>query len=110
VLGEVIGDMMPVFVHDNDVVEKIVGVESPDDFPQYEINRYRDELLDESISTSVVSARIQFANNPQSRPVIYGNGGWNRYVIIETGEIIFLATLAVKFFVQRAQGAGFSVY
>ena len=107
---------MAVFIYEKDAFQKIVAVEGEE--------YTRDQKFFGSCSFSAFYQKWQelhaqdpnFINAPEYfieaewNSTIYGLGGWNRYLVRNTGEIFFVAAAGSLESIKRAKTQGFQIW
>lgn len=113
---------MPVFIQQPDALDLLTKVEGPawrekqERFGSCSFKAFHDEWLQaQSYLTEEDKAsewyRTDSLTTPGGDGAIYGEGGWNRYIVKYTGEIVFLRRQAWgPEAIQRAEEAGFRVW
>ena len=110
------GDMRTVRITDEDALDKLVELEGiewlreqerrrrPDSFFGWR-NTYRAymELPDEE------RQYVELSDMVDREPVLYGNGGYHRWAVLTTGELVLLGWSAPEPNREKARKLGFQV-
>ncbi len=109
---------MPVFIYEKDAFRKIVCVEGPEyphnqrnfgicSFRAFKNKWRRLYKADERL----IDFRPVFGINVKGNGAIYGFGGWNRYVVLNTGEIMLLGpSVELPEDIVKARQVGFRIF
>lgn len=118
---------MAVYIWQENAFDKMAEVEGEDWKRQQEeglfgnnsfavFKRQYEELVREApnikdLSEFAITITEENDNGRATDSVIYGHGGWNRYVVLNTGEICFIELMAPSVeYVERAKKAGFRIW
>ena len=111
---------MPVFIFEPNALNKIVEVEG-ENFVEfrsksgiYSFEAFLEEWERLDKNRDFRSSRPEFSIDTKDRGItnaaIYGLYGWNRYVVLNNGEIAFLELLARNLEdIERAKKVGFRI-
>ena len=106
---------MPIFIYEPDALERLVEIEGP----EYRRCAKKEYFGDCALEAFLEKWNTVFRDNEplrRARPfaidvkgtgAIYGVGGWNRYIVLNTGEIMLIKFLSYPKFIERAKRAGF---
>ncbi|MBI5732948.1 hypothetical protein HY967_03245 [Candidatus Jorgensenbacteria bacterium] len=87
---------MPVFIYDTDAFEKLVAVEGKqyqerqNDHDAYSFNAFKEKWRKLNDLNKSFTELQEFCIEIDNNSSIYGFGGWHRYLVLNTGEIIFV--------------------
>lgn len=106
---------MPVFIYEPDVLEKLVEIEGPE-YQRCAKKEYFGNCAFEAFlekwntvfrDNEPLRRAKPFAIDVERTGAIYGVWGWNRYIVLNTGEILLIESLSYPEFVEQAKRAGF---
>jgi hypothetical protein len=110
---------MAIFIFDTDAFEKMVAVES-EDYRKFKSKKIFDVC---SFDAFFEEWQKEYANNPRVRDyrpefgisvggngAIYGLGGWNRYVVLNSGEIALIIASSIPEYIHKAKDMGFRLW
>lgn len=108
---------MPIFIFEPDAFDKLVLIEGPD----YECHRddtgicsfkafwERFELM-KLINPDIANRKSKTHLEVDGNNEIYGKGGFNRYIVLNNGEILFQKFNASKDARRKAREIGFRIF
>ena len=110
---------MSVFIHEPDAFDKLIKVEggSSQDGRDYMMHSF-EEFLKKwkalvKMDPGFRNITPELAINTEENSYIEGHGGWNRYVILNTGEIMLHESFVRykdQVTIERARKAGFKIF
>ncbi len=109
---------MAVFIFEKNAFRKIAEVEGPDyphhqkDFGICSFKAFKNKWKRLAKASPVfVKYQPAFGIDVEGNAAIYGLGGYNRYVVLNTGEIMFLESAAESpEYTKKAEAAGFRIF
>lgn len=109
---------MPVFIFEKEAFRKMVEVEGPDysrnqmNFGACSFRAFKNKWRRlAKASPNFIKYRPAFGIDVEGNAAIYGYGGWNRYVVLNTGEIMFIEHSArTAAYIKKARAAGFRIF
>ena len=112
-------DVMPVFIFEEESFEKLIEVEGEDYrrfrgkdmFKEVSFDAFLELWNSVSQDQSLRNHRPEFALGVNSfGSAIYGYAGWNRYVLLNTGELMLIEGSSTKDYIKKARDAGFRIF
>lgn len=108
---------MPIFIFEPDAFDKLVLVEGPDyechrdDTGMCSFNAFLErfelmKLTNPDIANRKSKIRLEVEGNSE----IYGRGGFNRYIVLNNGEILFQKFSSSNDAERRARKIGFRIF
>jgi hypothetical protein len=110
------GGNMPVFIYEKDALEKIAEVEG-EKWIRHQKN-FGDCSFDAFLRTwneqiggrkELIEKGGSMAISVNGNGAIYGLGGWNRYIVMYSGEIKMLRDMAIQESIEKAEKCGFRI-
>ena len=109
---------MPVFIYEKDAFRKLIKVEGP----EYPYNQRNFGICSYKAfkkkwkriygkNKEYRNFRLVFGIDVKGNAAIYGFGGWNRYVVLNTGEIMLLGpSVENPDDIKKAREVGFRIF
>jgi hypothetical protein len=110
------GGNMPVFIYEKDALEKIAEVEG-EEWLRHQKN-FGDCSFDAFLQTwneqiggrkDLIEKGGSMAISVNGNGAIYGLYGWNRYIVMYSGEIKMLRDMAIQESIEKAEKCGFCI-
>lgn len=111
---------MPIYIFEKNAFDKMIKVEGE----EYRRVKSKEEFGDCSFDAFFEEWKKDYAENSEARNfkpefgirvngngAIYGLEGWNRYAILNSGEMVFIRSLAkIEEYIKKAKKTGFRLW
>ncbi len=108
---------MPIYIYECDAFRKMVVVEGKDylhnqrNFGICSFSSFRKKWKKFAKINGFTDEKPPYAIDVEGNRAIYGLGGWNRYLVLNTGEIMFLEAAArTPEDIEVARKIGFRIF
>jgi hypothetical protein len=110
---------MSIYIFEQDAFEKIIEIEGEKyrkykekfEFGTCSFDAFLQEWKENcEPDPAVMNHKPEFCIDVESNGAIYGFGGWNRYFVLNSGEVVFSRLHGVEKVIEKAKEIGFRIW